>query len=140
MDSEPATVLVVDDTPENIDLLVEILKDDYKVKAARNGAQGLKIARLPKAPDLILLDIMMPDIDGFEVARQLKGDPTTCDIPIIFVTAKITTEDEIQGFKLGAVDFDARLDRGVLAGQEVGSRGVDVDLLDGSLEAPAVKP
>jgi cyclic di-GMP phosphodiesterase len=105
MNSEPATVLVVDDTPENIDLLVEILKDDYKVKAARNGAQGLKIARLPSAPDLILLDIMMPDIDGLEVARQLKEDPTTCEIPIIFVTAKISTEDEIQGFKLGAVDY-----------------------------------
>ena len=105
MSSDRATVLVVDDTPENIDLLVEILKEDYKVKAARNGEQGLKIARLPSAPDLILLDIMMPDIDGFEVCKQLKEDPTTCDIPIIFVTAKITTEDEIQGFELGAVDY-----------------------------------
>ena len=105
MNGGQATVLVVDDTPENIDLLVEILKGDYKVKAARNGQQGLKIARLASAPDLILLDIMMPDIDGFEVARQLKEDPTTCDIPIIFVTAKISTEDEIQGFKLGALDY-----------------------------------
>jgi putative two-component system response regulator len=105
MSSDPATILVVDDTPENIDLLVEILKADYKVKAARNGEQGLKIARLASPPDLILLDIMMPDIDGFEVCRQLKEDPTTCDIPIIFVTAKITTDDEIQGFELGAVDY-----------------------------------
>jgi putative two-component system response regulator len=99
MSSDHATVLVVDDTPENIDLLVEILKDDYKVKAARNGEQGLKIARLPIAPDLILLDIMMPGIDGFEVCRQLKEDPTTSDIPIIFVTAKITSEDETQGLE-----------------------------------------
>ncbi len=105
MDSDQATVLVVDDTPENIDLLVEILRQDYKVKAARNGEQGLKIARLANAPDLILLDIMMPDIDGFEVCKRLKEDPTTCDIPVIFVTAKITTEDEIQGFGLGAVDY-----------------------------------
>jgi putative two-component system response regulator len=105
MNSEQATVLVVDDTPENIDLLVEILKAHYKVKAARNGEQGLKIARLANAPDLILLDIMMPGIDGFEVCRQLKDDPTTSDIPIIFVTAKITTEDEIRGFSLGAVDY-----------------------------------
>lgn len=105
MSSEQATILVVDDTPENIDLLVEILKADYKVKAARNGEQGLKIARLASPPDLILLDIMMPDIDGFEVCRQLKEDPITCDIPIIFVTAKITTDDEIQGFELGAVDY-----------------------------------
>ena len=105
MNSDQATVLVVDDTPENIDLLVEILRQDYKVKAARNGEQGLKIARLANAPDLILLDIMMPDIDGFEVCKRLKEDPTTSDIPIIFVTAKITTEDEIQGFGLGAVDY-----------------------------------
>ncbi|MEH6567634.1 MAG: HD domain-containing phosphohydrolase [Halioglobus sp.] len=105
MNDDQATVLVVDDTPENIDLLVAILKDDYKVKAARNGEQGLKIARLPIAPDLILLDIMMPGIDGFEVCKKLKEDPTTCDIPVIFVTAKISTEDEIHGFGLGAVDY-----------------------------------
>ena len=105
MNDDQATVLVVDDTPENIDLLVAILKDDYKVKAARNGEQGLKIARLQNAPDLILLDIMMPGIDGFEVCKKLKEDPTTCDIPVIFVTAKISTEDEIHGFELGAVDY-----------------------------------
>jgi putative two-component system response regulator len=105
MSDDKASVLVVDDTPENIDLLVEILKADYKVRAAINGEQGLKIARLTKAPDLILLDVMMPGIDGFEVCRQLKADPTTSHIPIIFVTAKITTSDEIEGFSLGAVDY-----------------------------------
>ncbi|MEH6582443.1 MAG: two-component system response regulator [Halioglobus sp.] len=103
--SEKATILVVDDTPENIDLLVEILKNDYRVKAARNGEQALKIAGLGAKPDLILLDIMMPGIDGFEVCRRLKADPSRCDIPVIFVTAKITTDDEIHGFELGAVDY-----------------------------------
>jgi putative two-component system response regulator len=105
MDNEKFNILVVDDTPENIDLLLEILKDDYKVRAAINGEQALKIARLRVAPDLILLDVMMPGIDGFEVCRQLKSDPTTNHIPIIFVTAKITTSDEIEGFSLGAVDY-----------------------------------
>jgi len=105
MSDHRASILVIDDTPENIDLLVEILKEEYRVRAAINGAQGLKIARLTNAPDLILLDIMMPGIDGFEVCRQLKEDPTTSHIPIIFVTAKITTADEIKGFELGAVDY-----------------------------------
>ncbi len=105
MNNEKSNILVVDDTPENIDLLLEILKDDYKVRAAINGEQALKIARLNVAPDLILLDVMMPGIDGFEVCRQLKSDPTTSHIPIIFVTAKITTSDEIEGFSLGAVDY-----------------------------------
>lgn len=105
MSDHKASVLVVDDTSENIDLLVEILKGEYTVRAAINGEQGLKIARLAKAPDLILLDIMMPGIDGFEVCRRLKADPTTSHIPIIFVTAKITTSDEIMGFSLGAVDY-----------------------------------
>ncbi len=105
MNNEKFSILVVDDTPENIDLLLEILKDDYKVRAAINGEQALKIARLKVAPDLILLDVMMPGIDGFEVCRQLKNDPTTSHIPIIFVTAKITTSDEIEGFTLGAVDY-----------------------------------
>lgn len=105
MSTDRESILVVDDTPENIDLLVEILKDDYHVRAARTGEQGLKIARLTNKPDLILLDIMMPGIDGFEVCRQLKEDPTTSHIPVIFVTARITTSDEIKGFELGAVDY-----------------------------------
>lgn len=105
MSDNRANILVVDDTPENIDLLVEILKDDYIVRAATNSEQCLKIARLTKAPDLILLDVMMPGVDGFEACRQLKADPTTSHIPIIFVTAKITSNDEIKGFSLGAVDY-----------------------------------
>jgi putative two-component system response regulator len=106
--SAQATILVIDDTPDNIDLLVEILKDHYRIKAARNGEQGLKIARLQPPPDLILLDIMMPGIDGFEVCQKLKDDPTTSDIPVIFVTARISIDDESRGFGLGAVDYIAK--------------------------------
>ncbi len=105
MDDNRPTILVVDDTAENIALLVEILRADYQVKAARNGEQALKIAAQQPAPELILLDIMMPGIDGFEVCRRLKADPVTAHIPVIFVTARITTEDEILGFELGAVDY-----------------------------------
>ena len=99
------SILVVDDTPENIDVLVAILSSEYRVRAAISGEQAIKIARSAKAPDLILLDIMMPGIDGFEVCKRLKEDPTTSHIPIIFVTAKITTADETRGFDLGAVDY-----------------------------------
>jgi len=102
------SILVVDDTPENIDLLVGILKADYRLKAAKDGDKALKIARMAEKPDLILLDIMMPGIDGYEVCRQLKEDYTTRHIPIIFVTAKISTEDELRGFDLGAVDYIAK--------------------------------
>lgn len=98
------TVLVVDDTPENIDILVGVLKLHFHVKAATNGEMALKIARTTP-PDIILLDIMMPDIDGFEVCRQLKADLVTRHIPIIFITAKISVQDEITGFQLGAVDY-----------------------------------
>lgn len=104
MITEQQTVLVVDDTPENIDVLVGVLKESYKVKAAINGEMALKIARAAP-PDIILLDIMMPGIDGYEVCRQLKADDQTRAIPIIFVTAKIGTEDQIKGLELGAVDY-----------------------------------
>lgn len=97
-------VLVVDDTPENIDVLVGILKSHYQVKAAINGEMALKIVR-NSMPDLILLDIMMPGIDGYEVCRRLKEDHTTRHIPVIFITAKIGIQDEIQGLELGAVDY-----------------------------------
>ncbi|WP_026339209.1 HD-GYP domain-containing protein [Psychromonas ossibalaenae] len=98
------TVLVVDDTPENIDVLVGILKQDYHVKAAINGLMALKIVHA-SPPDIILLDIMMPGIDGYEVCRRLKADHTTRHIPVIFVTAKIALEDEITGLNLGAIDY-----------------------------------
>ncbi|GAA5218289.1 two-component system response regulator [Corallincola platygyrae] len=105
MATDKATILVVDDTPENIDVLAGLLRDDYNVKAAKNGEIALKIAHLSPPPELILLDIMMPGIDGFEVCQRLKADPVTRHIPVIFVTAKISPEDEIRGLDLGAVDY-----------------------------------
>ena len=99
------TVLVVDDTVEVIDLLVDLLKDTYRVKAATNGSKALEIARSEAPPDLILLDIMMPGLSGHDVCRELKADPATRDIPVIFLTAMTSTEDERRGLELGAVDF-----------------------------------
>ncbi len=100
-----STVLVVDDTPENIDLLDGLLNQDYKIKAALNGEKALKIAGSENPPDIILLDIMMPDMDGYEVCRHLKADPKTRDIPIIFITAKSDESDETRGLEIGAVDY-----------------------------------
>ncbi len=99
------TVLVVDDTPENIDVLSGILRSEYKVKAALNGEKALKIAQSESPPDIILLDIMMPEMDGYEVCQKLKVNPKTQKIPIIFVTAKSEIEDETKGLEMGAVDY-----------------------------------
>jgi CheY-like chemotaxis protein len=99
------SVLVVDDNSENIDLLGSILHQDHKIKVALNGNKALKIAGSEDPPDIILLDIMMPDMDGYEVCRHLKADPKTRDIPIIFVTAKSDESDETKGFEIGAVDY-----------------------------------
>ena len=98
-------ILIVDDTPENIQVLMETLKDQYAIVAATNGEKALKMAAAEPKPDLILLDIMMPDMDGYEVCRRLKADRQLRDIPIIFVTAKTEVEDETFGFELGAVDY-----------------------------------
>jgi putative two-component system response regulator len=98
------TVLLVDDTPENIDVLVGTLKNDYHVKAATNGEKALQLVQAAP-PDIILLDIMMPGIDGYEVCRRLKADYTTRHIPVIFITARIAVEDELRGLELGAVDY-----------------------------------
>ncbi|EAU54604.1 adenylate/guanylate cyclase domain-containing protein [Mariprofundus ferrooxydans] len=105
MNNEQATVLVVDDTPENIDVLRGILKGTYKVKVAINGMQALKLCATDTPPDLILLDVMMPGMDGYEVCRKLKEDPRSEGIPVIFVTAKNETRDEILGFEVGGVDY-----------------------------------
>lgn len=102
---QKAVVLVVDDTPDNLTLMSGLLKDSYTVKVANGGERALKIARSDAAPDLVLLDVMMPEMDGYEVCRRLKGDPATREIPIIFLTAKNHVEDETLGFSLGAVDY-----------------------------------
>ena len=97
-------VLAVDDTPENLDVVKGILASDYTVKAAINGSMALKIVE-KSPPDLILLDIMMPGMSGYEVCEQLKSNPETADIPVIFLTAVEQTTDEAKGFELGAADY-----------------------------------
>ena len=99
------TVLVVDDTPENVHLLSSVLRSDYKVKVALNGEKAIKIAQSDSQPDLILLDVVMPEMDGYDVCRLLKSDPKTSDIPIIFVTANNTADAQQKGRELGAVDY-----------------------------------
>lgn len=98
------SILVVDDTETNLDLLVDTLSDDYDVSAALDGKSALEAVEIDP-PDLILLDIMMPGIDGHEVCRRLKSNPATRDIPVIFVTAMGEVENEVKGFELGAVDY-----------------------------------
>jgi signal transduction histidine kinase len=100
-----ATILVVDDTPDNLTVLSNLLKDDYKVKIATGGETALKIVASGRPPDLILLDIMMPGMDGYEVCRRLKRDPKTMNIPVIFLTAKADVADEKKGLELGAIDY-----------------------------------
>lgn len=99
------TVLVVDDTPDNLSLMSGLLKDSYRVKVANGGDRALAIARSVPQPDLILLDIMMPVMDGYEVCRRLKADPDCRDIPVVFLTARTDQIDEQQGLELGAVDY-----------------------------------
>ena len=103
--TDKKSVLIVDDTPENLTLMNGLLKDIYKTKIANNGERALKIAATHPLPDLVLLDIMMPGIDGYEVCRQLKADPLTAEIPVIFLTAKTQIEDEQMGFDVGCVDY-----------------------------------
>jgi putative two-component system response regulator len=99
------TILVVDDAPDNLSLISGLLKDLYKVKIANNGERALKVALTGTPPDIILLDIMMPVMDGYETCRHLKANQETRDIPVIFLTAKAEVEDEMRGFELGAVDY-----------------------------------
>jgi len=99
-----ATVLVIDDTPDNLTLVSGLLGGIYTVRLANNGERALAMAA-GTPPDLILLDIMMPGMDGYEVCRRLKADSRTREIPVIFLTAKAELADEEQGFELGAVDY-----------------------------------
>ncbi|MCU7834068.1 MAG: response regulator [gamma proteobacterium symbiont of Taylorina sp.] len=104
--SKKKLILIVDDVPDNLRLLSGLLKDkgngQYKLKVASNGEKALKIAKKEPHPDLVLLDVMMPDMDGYEVCKYLKDDPQTTDIPIIFITANISAEEQQKGLELGA--------------------------------------
>ncbi|GAB4448903.1 MAG: two-component system response regulator [Rhodocyclaceae bacterium] len=102
---ERPTVLIVDDTPDNLALMSALLRDRYRTKVATNGEKALRIAADEPQPDLILLDIMMPGMDGYEVCRRLKAGPRTAGIPVIFLTARSDIEDEQAGFDAGAVDY-----------------------------------
>jgi putative two-component system response regulator len=99
------TILVADDTPENIDLLSALLRQDYRVKVATSGEKALAIVNSTEPPDLILLDIMMPGMNGYDVCRRIKANPDRRGIPIIFVTAMTSIEDERLGLEVGAVDY-----------------------------------
>ena len=104
-DNGPAYVLVVDDSPENLLLMATMLEEHYRVKVAKTGERALALAASATRPDLILLDVMMPQMDGYEVCEQLKRNPDTAHIPVIFLTARTAVEDETHGFECGAVDF-----------------------------------
>ena len=103
--AEKRLLLLVDDDADNVQAVHAILKDGYKIRVAMNGAKALDLAKVEPVPDLILLDVMMPDMDGYEVCRRLKADQTTRDIPVIFLTGKIEVADEAGGFEVGAVDY-----------------------------------
>jgi class 3 adenylate cyclase len=103
--SDSKLVLIVDDTPTNIGVISGVLKDLYRTKVATNGEKALVLATAAERPDLILLDVMMPGMDGYEVCRRLKANLATCNIPVIFLTAKTDAVDEENGFEVGAVDY-----------------------------------
>jgi serine phosphatase RsbU (regulator of sigma subunit) len=105
MTAEQKLILVVDDTPLNISVITSALKDTYRTKVATSGAKALAIAAASEKPDLILLDVIMPEMDGYEVCRRLKAEPATREIPVIFLTAQTEVEDETRGFEVGAVDY-----------------------------------
>lgn len=103
--SKKAMILVVDDEPANLALMSNLLMEKYQIKIANSGEKALKIAASDSPPDLMLLDIMMPGMDGYEVCQRLKRDARTTNIPVIFVTARVGDEDEKKGLEAGAVDY-----------------------------------
>src|SRR3990167_8885456 len=105
MGANPPTILIVDDTPENLSVLGELLQPVYRVRAANSGRRALQIAQGTPTPDLILLDVMMPEMDGYDVLAELRANPATSGIPVIFVTAMDGTKDEERGLDKGAVDY-----------------------------------
>ncbi|MBF0179989.1 MAG: hybrid sensor histidine kinase/response regulator [Magnetococcales bacterium] len=117
--ADVATVLIVDDVSFNLHVLADLLRGDYRVKVAIDGPTALAIAAGPDRPDIILLDVMMPDMDGYEVCRRLKADPATREIPVVFVTARGEEQDESRGFEVGAVDYITKPVRPSLVRQRV---------------------
>jgi len=99
------TILAVDDDPENLHIIHALLKDEYQLRLASNGEQALQAARQEPLPDVILLDIVMPGLDGYEVCRRLKADAATKHIPVILLTAKVEVEDAQLGFDAGCADY-----------------------------------
>ena len=105
IDYQSYSILIIDDNPTNLRVAVDYLEDHgFEIMVARNGQMGIKRARYAQ-PDLILLDVRMPNIDGFETCRRLKANTTTNNIPVIFMTALTSTEDKVKGFAVGAVDY-----------------------------------
>jgi putative two-component system response regulator len=103
--SKKPKILIADDITENIDILIQVLQGDYAIIAAKDGAKALTLAHTKPHPDLILLDIMMPKMDGYQVCQALKQDPATANIPVLFITALDGFEEESKGLSLGAVDY-----------------------------------
>ncbi|MBI3149128.1 MAG: two-component system response regulator [Betaproteobacteria bacterium] len=108
-DSAPRqTVLIVDDTPDNVRLVASLLKELYQTRVATDGERALQLAAASPQPDLVLLDVEMPGMDGYEVCARLKADPPTAAIPVVFLTARSKVEEEERGLRLGAVDYIAK--------------------------------
>src|SRR3954454_2489506 len=103
--NEKKVVLLVDDEPANIQIVNSILKDEYKIRVATNGAKALELVTATPPPDLILLDVVMPEMDGYEVCTRLKSVPETREIPVVFLTGQTESSDETRGFEVGAVDY-----------------------------------
>lgn len=101
---ENKTVMVVDDTETNIDILVELLGEEYEIMVAMDGKECLEAVQV-QTPDIFLLDVMMPGMDGYELCRKLKSNKLTKDIPVVFVTAKDAIDDKLDGYDAGGVDY-----------------------------------
>lgn len=132
-DEKVSTILIVDDQPTNVQALAKLLKNDYRIQIANNGEKALAIAQGSEQPDLILLDIQMEGMDGYEVCRQLKENSLTNTIPVIFVTGQDTVSDEEKGFKLGAVDYISKPFHPTIVRARVGthmSLKIKTDLLE----------
>lgn len=137
------TILIIDDAPANIRVLVETLMNEYEISVATNGPEGLEIVRSNQPPDLILLDIIMPEMDGYEVCKAIRSDPRTKDIPVIFVTANTDDQTLEEAFQAGGTDYVrkpisrielmARI-RSALNHQELVRKLIQEEKLEGVLE------